>query len=95
MTNYAMHHCPHGRRLDERCAVCEKLQTIEERHKRNTAARNIAAALWWAWHKQREIAENTSRLDREAHLEERAREEAIWNDYVMARRMAEADDEQN
>jgi hypothetical protein len=51
------------------------------------SARDIVAALWWVWHRQREIAENTSRTDREAHLYQRAKEEMAWGCYIHAKRL--------
>ena len=64
-----------------------------KRDHRNTAARDIVAALWWVWHKQREMLESVplSSDYREQHRVELAREERAWDAYFMAKQMEEAD----
>jgi hypothetical protein len=56
-----------------------------KRDRRNTAARNIVAALWWAWHKQREIVDAAE--PGELYMLAHAAEVHAWDTYVMAKRM--------
>lgn len=70
----------------ETAAALFDLGVAEWRNRRrNTAARNIAAALWWVWHKQREIADKHPDCKEERYMEWHA-----WDSYIMARDMIRA-----